>query len=106
MKEKDVTDRETEENANMAMLRWLRGLVTGLAVVMGVGLLAIVVIIWLRLGPGAELPQHGSLPEGFAMPQDTRALTLSPEWIIVVTGDMVQFYDRAGDLRQQYPLPQ
>lgn len=107
MKEEDVTDRQTEENANAAMLRWLRGLVTGLAVVMGVGLLTIVAIIWMRLGPGAEVTRIDGLPEGFVLPQTTQALTLARDWIIVVTDKgEVLFYDRKGELQQQHVLPQ
>lgn len=83
----------------MPLLRYLRALVTGLAVVMGVGILAIVAILWLRLGGGAALPE---LPANIALPEgaEVAALTFAKGWIVVVTekGEIL-LYDREGQLR-------
>lgn len=80
------------------MLRWLRLLVTALAVVMGLGVLAVVAILWLRLAqpPLPELPADIALPQG-AHPA---AVTFARDWIVVVTdGGAVLLYDRQGKLR-------
>lgn len=83
------------------MLRYLRGLVTALAVVMGLGIIAITVILWLRLGAAAplpELPPRIALPEG-AIPE---AVTFARDWTVVVTdtGEVLLF-DRSGALYQR-----
>lgn len=83
------------------MLRYLRALVTLLAGVMGLGMIAVVAILWLRLSGGAplpELPAQITLPEG-AQPA---ALTFAHNWIVVVTdGGEVLLYDRDGGLRDR-----
>ncbi|MDO5632955.1 MAG: DUF6476 family protein [Paracoccus sp. (in: a-proteobacteria)] len=80
-------------------LGFLRMLVTALSVVMGLGMIAIVAILWLRLGGGAplpELPAQIALPEG----QTAAAVTFARDWIVVVTeSGQVLLYDRAGALR-------
>lgn len=81
-------------------LRYLKRLVTGLAVVMGAGILAIVALLWLRLAPG-EVP---ALPEEIALPAGAvaAAVTFARDWTVVVTaGGEVLVYDRSGALRQQ-----
>lgn len=84
-----------------AMLRYLRGLVTALAVVMGMGIVAITAILWLRLGsatPLPELPSQIILPDGAT----AEAVTFARDWIVVVTDTGgVLLYDRQGGLRQQ-----
>lgn len=80
------------------MLRWLRLLVTSLAVVMGLGVLAVVAILWLRLSD-APLPE---LPDTIALPQGAKpaAVTFARDWVVVVTdGGAVLLYDRQGQLR-------
>ena len=80
-------------------LRYLKRLVTGLAVVMGAGILAIVVLLWLRLAPGV-LP---ALPDVITLPAGTviAAVTFARDWTVVVTaGGQVLLYDKAGTLRQ------
>ncbi len=83
------------------MLRYLRALVTGLAVVMGLGIIAIVAILWLRLGAVTPLPV---LPENITLPAGTSAaaVTFARDWIVVVsdTGEVFLF-DRAGQLKDQ-----
>lgn len=82
------------------MLRWLRLLVTGLAVVMGVGVLAIVALLWLRLSQ-APLPQ---LPDTISLPGDARpaAVTFARDWIVVVTeAGEVLLYDSQGRLKDR-----
>lgn len=81
----------------LPMLRWLRILVTSLAVVMGLGVLAVVAILWLRLA-SPPLPQ---LPETIALPQGATpaAVTFARDWTVVVTetGEVL-LYDRQGKL--------
>ncbi len=82
------------------MVRYLRALVTGLAVVMGLGILAIVAILWLRLG-AAPLP---TLPDTITLPQGAtaEAVTFARNWIVVVTQNgEILLYDQAGTLRDQ-----
>lgn len=82
------------------MLRWLRLLVTSLAVVMGLGVLAVVAILWLRLSD-APLPE---LPDSIALPQGTKpaAVTFARDWTVVVTDSgEVLLYDRQGQLRDR-----
>ncbi|MFT4014829.1 MAG: DUF6476 family protein [Paracoccus sp. (in: a-proteobacteria)] len=84
----------------LPMLRWLRLLVTALAVVMGVGVLAIVALLWLRLSqaPLPELPAQIHLPQG-ASPA---AITFAHDWLVVVTetGEVL-LYDAQGRLRDR-----
>ncbi|MFD1883060.1 DUF6476 family protein [Paracoccus pacificus] len=89
-----------DEGARPPELRFLRALVTALAVTMILGMTAIVVLLWLRLG-SAPLPQ---LPEQITLPPGTSvgAVTFAPDWIVVVTDKgEVLLYDRAGGLRQR-----
>ncbi len=82
------------------MLRWLRLLVTSLAVVMGVGIIAIVALLWLRLGerPLPELPPQITLPEG----ESAAAVTFARDWLVVVTDSgKVLLYDHQGKLREE-----
>lgn len=82
------------------MLRWLRVLVTSLAAVMGIGVLAIAALLWLRLSE-VPLPE---LPPGIALPDGARAeaVTFARDWIVVVTdAGEVLLYDRQGRLRDQ-----
>ena len=82
------------------MLRWRRILVTSLAVVMGVGVLAIAGLLWLRLSeaPLPELPEQIALPEGAA----PAAVTFARDWVVVVTetGEVL-LYDRQGRLKDR-----
>ncbi|WP_322984001.1 MULTISPECIES: DUF6476 family protein [Paracoccus] len=84
----------------LPMLRWLRMLVTALAVVMGLGMLVIAALLWLRLSqpPLPELPEQIVLPEG-AHPA---AVTFARDWLVVVTetGEVL-LYDKQGRLHQQ-----
>ncbi len=88
------------------MLRWLRRLVTGLAVVMGVGILAVAAVLWVRLGPGGTPPPGAipALPAQIALPDGLRAqaVTFARDWIVVVadSGEVLLF-DRDGGLRQR-----
>ncbi|MCJ1899056.1 MULTISPECIES: DUF6476 family protein [Paracoccus] len=83
----------------LPMLRWLRILVTALAAVMGIGMLVIAALLWLRLSqpPLPELPEQVALPEG-AVPA---AVTFARDWLVVVTeAGEVLLYDRQGRLRE------
>ncbi len=83
------------------MLRYLRALVTSLAVVMGLGIVAITAILWLRLGAGAPLPQ---LPANIALPEGTEveAVTFARNWVVVVTPEgEVMLFDRDGQLQNR-----
>lgn len=82
------------------MLGYLRALVTSLAVVMGVGIVAIVAILWLRLGtaPLPELPDAIKLPEGAT----AEAVTFARNYTVVVTdAGEVLLYDREGKLKDR-----
>lgn len=84
----------------MPELRWLKALVTGLAVVMGLGIIAIVVLLWMRLSQPMlpDLPETITLPEG-ARPE---AVTFAREFIVVVTdAGEVLLYDRSGALKDR-----
>ena len=73
-------------------------MVTGLALVMALGMAAVVAILWLRLSqpPLPELPAAIMLPEG----AKAAAVTFARDWTVVVTeGGEVLLYDRAGQLR-------
>ena len=82
------------------MLRWLRILVTSLAAVMGVGVLVIAGLLWLRLSE-APLPK---LPDQIALPEGARpaAVTFARDWVVVVTetGEVL-LYDRQGRLKDR-----
>ena len=85
------------------MLRWLRRLVTGLALAMGAGILAIAAVLWVRLGAPAPAPLP-VLPAGLALPEGVRpaAVTFARDWLVVVSeaGEVLVF-DAAGALRQR-----
>ncbi|WP_126154968.1 DUF6476 family protein [Paracoccus haematequi] len=81
-------------------LRLLRWLVTGLALVMGLGMIALVALLWMRLGQ----PVLPDLPDAIALPAGSRAnaVTFARDWIVVVTdAGEVLLYDRSGALRDR-----
>lgn len=86
--------------AEVPELAWLRRLVTGLAVVMGLGIVALVAILWLRLSQ----PPLPVLPDGLVLPDGATAaaVTFARDWTVIVTetGEIL-LYDRAGSLRQR-----
>lgn len=98
-------EEETLDPAGLAMLRWLKLLVTGLAVVMALGIVVIAAVIWMRLGPAAtEMPP---LPAGLTLPEGhkARAVTYLDEQIIILTDEAeILVYDSAGVLRQHARL--
>ena len=78
-------------------LRFLKALVTGLTLVMGLGMVAVVAMLWLRLNQPVlpELPDPIALPDGAT----AAAVTFARDWIVVVTeGAEVLLYDSAGTL--------
>lgn len=92
----DDTDWKAAAKA-VPELRLLRTLVTGLTVVMAVGMVTVVGLMWMRL----SRPALPDLPAAIALPQgaQARAVTFSEDRIVVVTGDdRVLVYDRAGAL--------
>lgn len=87
------------------MLRWLRRLVTGLALAMGLGMLAVVAVVWARLGapalPPPAVPAAITLPDGAVV----EAVTFAHDWVVVVLkGGVVLIYDANGALRQRVVL--
>lgn len=99
----DDSDWKTAAKA-VPELRFLRMLVTGLALVMGFGVIALVTLMWMRLGqpPLPELPDAIVLPDGAR----AEALTFARDWIVVVTDqDQVLLFDRAGAPRGAMDLP-
>ena len=84
----------------MPELAWLRQLVTGLAVVMGLGMVAVAAILWVRLAQ----PPLPELPPGLVLPDGTgaAAVTFARDWTVVVTdAGEILLYDRSGALRQR-----
>lgn len=82
-------------------LGFLRRLVTGLTLVMGFGMIAIVALLWVRLGTPAALPD---LPDTIRLPEGATpaAVTFARDWIVVVTdAGEVLLYDRAGALKDR-----
>lgn len=94
-------DNDWKETAKaVPELRFLKTLVTGLSLVMGLGMVAIVVLLWVRLGEPVlpDLPDSIVLPDGAA----AEAVTFARDWIVVVTGTGdVLLYDRSGTLRER-----
>ena len=91
---------EAEVAEALPMLRWLRIMVTALAVVMGLGIMAIVALLWLRLSAPVlpDLPEAITLPAGAA----PAAVTFARDWIVVVTeAGEVLLYDHQGRLRDR-----
>lgn len=83
------------------MLRYLKALVTGLAVVMGLGIIGIVAVLWIRLGPVETLPK---LPAAIALPEGAtpEAVTFARNWIVVVTdAGEILLYGRDGQLHNR-----
>jgi hypothetical protein len=85
-------------------LRFLRRLVTTLTAVMIAGLVIIVALLVIRLGPAPRL----SLPDSIALPGGTTAtaFTQGTDWIAVVTdSDEILIFSRDGTtLRQRITL--
>lgn len=78
-------------------------LVTGLALVMGLGMIALVALLWVRLGQPVlpELPENITLPAGM----QAEAVTFARDWIVVVTdAGEVLLYDRQGELKSRTAL--
>ncbi|WP_273503282.1 DUF6476 family protein [Paracoccus sphaerophysae] len=93
-------DRRADEQAKVPELAWLRRVVTGLALAMGLGIVALVAILWLRLSQ----PPLPDLPAGIALPAGARAaaVTFARDWTVVVTeAGEVLVYDRAGRLKDR-----
>ncbi len=82
-------------------LRWLKMLVTGMGLIMGLGMIALVALLWFRLGQPMlpELPDKIALPDG-ATPQ---AVTFARDFIVVVTEEAgeVLLFDRSGVLHKR-----
>lgn len=95
----DDTDWKAAAKA-VPELRFLKTLVTGLTLVMGLGMIAVVAMLWLRLGQ----PVLPELPGNIKLPDDVQvqAVTFAPDWIVVVTDDgQVLVYDRSGSLARR-----
>ena len=95
----DHTDWKAAAKA-VPELRFLKTLVTALTAVLGLGIIALVALLWIRLGQ-PTLPQ---LPDNIALPDGTtvQAVTFSADWTVVVTdrGEIMVF-DRTGALKNR-----
>ncbi|MCF3974718.1 DUF6476 family protein [Paracoccus salsus] len=102
----DTKDNDWNDAAKaVPELRFLKTLVTGLSLVMGLGMIALVVLLWLRLDrpPLPDLPDQISLPEGARV----TAVTFAADHIVVLTeADEVLIYDRSGGLRDRMTIAQ
>ncbi|AUH34850.1 DUF6476 family protein [Paracoccus tegillarcae] len=88
-------DQEDRGWTSAAELRWLKMLVTGLSVVMGLGMIAIVALLWIRLSQPMlpDLPTNIVLPDGASV----QAVTFARDFIVVVTdAGEVLLYDQSG----------
>lgn len=95
----DDSDWKTAAKA-IPELRFLKTLVTGLTLVMALGMVAIVALLWVRLGQ----PTLPTLPDSIALPTGATAdaVTFARDWIVVVTdAGEVLLYDRSGALRDR-----
>ena len=82
-------------------VRYLRALVTALAVVMGAGVISLVALLVTRLPDGAApLPDAVTLPDGTV----PLAFTRGPDWMAIATRDAILVYDMAGTLRQRVAI--
>jgi len=82
-----------------ANLRFLRHLVTGLTVVMIVGVVVVIALLVTRLNSSAPtLPDQIALPDG----AKAQAFTQGPDWYAVVTtNNKILIYNRlTGQLQQ------
>ncbi len=87
-------DQEAEAQPD---LRWLKALVIGLAVIMGLGMIAIVTLLWVRLSQ----PMLPDLPENIVLPDgaNVEAVTFARGYTVVVTdAGEVLLYDQSSDL--------
>ncbi|WP_294221061.1 DUF6476 family protein [uncultured Shimia sp.] len=94
---------ESPEPIEPANLRFLRLLVTGLTVVMMVGLVTVVALIVMRFrDDGPILPENFALQDGVT----AQAVTMGDGWVAVVTDDnRILIHDRiTGALRQEVVL--
>ncbi|WP_410217293.1 DUF6476 family protein [Paracoccus sp. (in: a-proteobacteria)] len=101
-----MADDDTEWKAAakaVPELRFLKTLVTGLTLVMGLGMIAVVALLWLRLSQ----PVLPELPAAITLPQGASAQTIAfaRDRIVVLTdADEVLVYDRSGALVGQVVL--
>ncbi|MDA5556239.1 DUF6476 family protein [Shimia sp. MMG029] len=94
---------ESPEPIEPSNLRFLRLLVTGLTVVMMVGLVTVVALIVMRFrDDGPILPENLSLDAGV----QAQAVTMGDGWVAIVTSDnRILVHDRiTGALRQEIAL--
>ena len=80
--DKDDSDWKTAAKA-VPELRLLRWLVTGLALVMGLGMIAIVALLWVRLGQPVlpDLPDAITLPDGARAEAETAMKGWIDRWL-------------------------
>jgi len=98
----DDTDWKVAAKA-VPELRFLKALVSGLALVMGLGMIAVVAMLWMRLNQ----PVLPELPSAIVLPDnaEVQAVTFARDWIVVVTdAGEVLLYDRAGRLHSRTPV--
>jgi hypothetical protein len=101
----DKGDTPNGPEAALPELRFLKALVTALAGVMIVGLLAILAILVIRF---SQEPAAPGLPESVTLPTGTtaRAVTFGPGWYAVVSeANEILIFDAAtGALRQRVQI--
>ena len=100
-----MDDLPTDMPDEPANLRLLRRLVTALMVVMIAGIVMVVALMVYRLNtlPSASTGSLPPLPDGIALPPDTRAtaITRGDGWFAIVTQQQqILIFDADGTLRQ------
>ena len=85
---------EAEVAEALPMLRWLRILVTALAVVMGLGIMVIVALLWLRL----SAPVLPDLPEAITLPAGAAPAAAAP---VGPDPALAALQSRVGELERQ-----
>jgi len=98
---------ESDDNVSLPPeLRFLKGLVTTLAGVMIVGLVAIVGLLVTRLGTAPSLP---TLPDTVILPEGTSvaAITFARDWLVVISeeGEILLYPQSGGEPVSRTSLP-
>ena len=102
----DAPDTDEATGTLPPSLRFLKWLVIALTLTMIVGVITVVGLLVTRM-PTAFSAPGPALPDGFALPEGTKAaaVTFGQGWVAVVTeDDRILIFGRDGQLRQEVEL--